>query len=335
MSSCSESDQNTGLYPLSKTNIKIFEGTEAWDLAVAVKNQNTKKIDKIAKENPNLLDFQEPIYDCTLLIWAVGMEKYQSAQALLKCGADPNIIADSVDKHKEEAETALKNGDMALYERISSSFSQRTALYIASGYSWIDNQAKKDPKYVKLLLEHGADPNLHFTTGVEYFLLPDGNKDPYGMETGTSPLINSILCGIEKTKALVEAGADINNQTESGETAAIKALDAGWGAVTIELRQYAHYLIVEKKAIVTEPYYTSRYLSLQFHDGEVKEYYPVNILRKWVCSLDSEDYKLKMEIVDEFARQGVDYWATEIPQKELKEIKYRYPDTWEEYIKVY
>jgi len=42
-----------------------------------------------------------------------------------------------------------------------------------------------------------------------------------------------------------------------------------------------------------------------------------------------------MEIVDEFARQDVDYWATEIPENELWIIKNMYPDTWEEYIKVY
>ena len=148
-------------------------------------------------------------------------------------------------------------------------------------------------------------------------------------------MINSIGCGIEKVKALVEAGADINNKTESGNTAAIRALGFGSGAVLIENRKYAHYLIVEKKADITEPYFTPRNQALLFPNEDIKESYPVNLLKRWVCSLDSEDYKLKMEIVEEFARQGVDYWATEIPQDILREIQHRYPDTWEEYIKNY
>lgn len=43
----------------------------------------------------------------------------------------------------------------------------------------------------------------------------------------------------------------------------------------------------------------------------------------------------KMEIVDEFARQGEDYWATEIPKNRLDQIQKLYPDTWEEYISRY
>ncbi len=44
---------------------------------------------------------------------------------------------------------------------------------------------------------------------------------------------------------------------------------------------------------------------------------------------------MKMEIVEEFARQGVNYWDTEIPSERLEQIKNIYPDTWEEYLKKY
>ena len=65
-------------------------------------------------------------------------------------------------------------------------------------------------------------------------------------------------------------------------------------------------------------------------------HYPVNLLRNWwIYPLDSEEYKIKMEIVKEFERQGVDYSATPIPDWVLEKIKRQYPDTWEEYIKVY
>ncbi len=276
------------------TDINIYKNTPVWELAMAVKNQNTKVIERIAKKDPSLLNYQESRYGATLLLWAVGIEKYKSAEVLLKCGADPNIASTT------EGETPL---------------------FVASGYSWVDNDAKKDPKYVRLLLDYGADPNKNYIGSGKTIIEP-----------GTSPLMNSIGCGIEKTKALVEAEADINYKTKTGYTAAIKALGIGGPNATLEGMEYAHYLIVEKKAKVSEP----RYRRETYGDEDPEEkIFPVNILRDWVYDLDSEKYKIKMEIVEEFTRQGVNYWDAEINKYILEQIKKRYPDTWEEYIKKY
>ena len=137
--------------------------------------------------------------------------------------------------------------------------------------------------------------------------------------------MNSIPCGIEKTKALVEAGANINYKTKRGNTAAMEAL---YGNAP----EYAYYLIVEKKAKVSEPYYRrANYGNLDPNE----KLYPVSLLRYWVFDLDSEEYKMKMGIVEEFARQGVNYWDTKIHNDKLEQIKKLYPDTWEEYIKKY
>jgi len=277
------------------TDIRIYKDTPAWELALAVKKQNIRKIERLVRNKPNLLNYQEPKYGATLLLWAVGMEKYRSAETLLKCGADPNI---------------------------ASTFDGETPLFLAAGYSWVDRAAKKDPKYVKLLLNYGANPNICYIgfnrNGIDSII-----------EKGSSPLMNSIGCGIEKTKALVEAGADINYKTELGTTAAKKALLVGSNS-TLEYLQYAHYLIVEKKAKVTD-YYYGRY---SFSDP-TRKFYPVEILRDWVYPLGSKEHKIKMEIVEEFARQGVNYWETKINESTLRIIKKRYPDTWEEYIKKY
>lgn len=75
------------------TDIRIYRNTPAWKLALAVKSQRTISITRIAKKNPELLNYQEPKYGATLLLWAVGMGKYRSAKALLKCGADPDIAS--------------------------------------------------------------------------------------------------------------------------------------------------------------------------------------------------------------------------------------------------
>jgi hypothetical protein len=280
------------------TDIRIYKNTPAWKLALAVKRQDTKSIEKIAEKEPQLLNSQDPKYGATLLLWAVGTERYRSAEALLKCGADPDIASTG-----------------------NTTYGGETPLLVASGFSWVDRSAKKDPKYVKLLLRYGADPNKTYTG----FNIPRTNSVT---EVGTSPLMQSIGCGIGKTKALVEAGADINYKTKSGRTAAIVALLFKW------VPEYAHYLIVEKKARVNEPYYRSENTMMP-GDNPNDKFYPVNILRNWVYDLGSKEHQIKMEIVEEFARQGVNYWETKINKHTLEHIKKRYPDTWEEYIKKY
>ncbi|MHB0936081.1 MAG: ankyrin repeat domain-containing protein, partial [Armatimonadota bacterium] len=142
----------------------IWKNTPAWNLALAVKHQNVRTIKKIVIARPELLNYQEPKFGATLLIWSVGMEKYKSAEALLKCGADPNI---------------------------QTTHAGETALYVAAGYSWVDHWAKKDSKYVKLLLKYGADPNINYVG----FKPTDGSINV--TEPGASPLMNSIGCGIE------------------------------------------------------------------------------------------------------------------------------------------
>lgn len=268
-------------------DITIFKGTPVWELALAVRDQKLYDIEKVIRKDPTLLNFQEPHYGATLLLWSVGMDKYRSAEKLLELGADPNV---------------------------ASTYDGKTPLFVASGFSWVDRIANKDPKYVKLLLAYGADSSINFLghskVGIQNVIEP-----------GTSPLMHSISRGIEKTKALVEVGADIDYRTDAGTTAAVIAL------MDQHNPEYAHYLIVEKKAIVSESYYAWLNMS-----GEARMLYPVDILRDWVFDIGSNEYKLKMDIVEEFARQGVDYWTTEIPRFTLNQIKKLYPDDWQEYI---
>ena len=96
--------------------------------------------------------------------------------------------------------------------------------------------------------------------------------------------------------------------------------------------KYAYYLIVDKHADITGSY--PRLVSFG-NQMSKEECYPVELLRGWIFDIDSEKYKIKMEIVDEFMRQGVDYWNSEIPMHDLQTIVDMYPDTWREYIKQY
>ena len=244
----------------SNARFDIWKQTPAWELAKAVADQDTWKIGRIAKAHPDLLESRAPRSGNTLLIWAVAMEKYRSADALLKGGADPNV---------------------------ASTLTGSTPLFVASGFSWVDRQAKTDPKYVKLLLKYGADPNINYHSGYKHDII----------ESGTSPLIRSIGCGIEKTRALVEGGTDINHKTASGNTAAISAL------MEYDNIDYAYYLIVEKKAQVLAMYYESEQTVMS--GAMPKQFYPVDILEYYHPETNTKTYQKKMAIIQEFVRQGV------------------------------
>jgi len=289
LSGCSET---SGSKEYEITDVEIFKETPVWELAEAVNKQSISMINQILSDNADYIDYQEPKYGATLLMWSIGMEKYDSAKTLLEFGADPNIATTDYGE---------------------------TPLYRASEYSWVDNSNKKDPKYVELLLSYNANPNIAYI-GLE------SDKISSVVESGTSPLMNSIGSGIEKTKALVEAGAEINYKTKYGSTAAM------WSLLKKQDPQYAYYLIVEKKATITEPFYDR----FSYSEGETnKEFYLVDLLRQWIFDLDSEEYQIKMEIVEEFERQGVNYWDTPISDRTLEQIKKLYPETWKEYILKY
>ncbi len=279
---------------LTVQDIEIFEKTIAWNLVQAVNENDFIKIQNVLKENSELVNFQEPIFGTTPLMWAVSSEKYQSAKALLDNGADPNIIS--------------KIGTTALFRAVS--------------FSWDDTQANEDPKFVKLLLDYKADPNINYCSPKI-----DGQTDP--IECGTSPLMHSVSRGFEKVKLLVNAGANVNYKTETGKTASIEAL-------LMKDVNTAYYLIVEKKSNITEPYYFYDLINDTIIDKE-KPHYPVDLLLDWTFEIESSEYQKKKEIIVAFKNQGIDYESRKanISNLILRRIKKIYPTDWEEYIKKY
>ncbi|QOW61636.1 ankyrin repeat domain-containing protein [Treponema pedis] len=267
-------------------SINIFKDTPAWELVKAVNSQNIKKIKQICSEHKELINYREPLYGTSLLYWAIGSSKYNSAEILLKNGADPNLIRRA---------------------------SNTTPLYLAVGRRWgyknID--VNENIKYTELLLKYGADPNIPY--------LGESYDD-------ITVLMNAIFAGDSKllVELLINNGADINARQNTGTTAASLAL---------QLKRYtvAHYLIVECHADITEACYDSM-MDNNLYISRQKKVYPVNILRDycWVFPLDSKEYKLKQDIITEFKRQGVDYYATPISDSVRYHIKYTYPDNYEE-----
>lgn len=274
-------------YQIRITDSRMYRDTPAYDLALAVFRENTGKIKKIVKENPELINIQDPHFGAPLIYFAVQNERYESLKTLLELGADPNIRA------------TKKGGE--------------TALFAASCYAASDNDFDKDPKYVKLLLDYGADPNINDEHEI---------KGEYGV-TNISPLMHSVGCGFERMLLLYQADKNLEHKNSEGEdilSTILKYSDLDW----IEILQLSLLLIREHDLDVTFcKNYNTHKICL------------VDRLRDLTFPLNSEKHKVKMQIVDEFSKRGVDYWSTPIATKTLERIKHNYPDTWQEYIKKY
>jgi len=107
--------------------------------------------------------------------------------------------------------------------------------------------------------------------------------------------------------------------------------------MTVNNIDIAHYLIVTKKASVTDPYFYYGFADKDTILNIDEPHYPVDLLYNWVYDLDSENHRKKMEIVEEFKRQGIDYFSPtrKIFEGNINKIKQLHPDDWEEYLKRY
>ena len=102
-----------------------------------------------------------------------------------------------------------------------------------------------------------------------------------------------------KGKNTCRCGADINFVNEYGGGNPLKE------ALLARKEDIVKYLLIEKKADYRNPEkITTIY-------GDIIDI--VFKLRGWTFPLDSEDYKVKMEIVEYLKEQGVDYRSSPIP----------------------
>lgn len=181
--------------------------------------------------------------------------------------------------------------------------------------------AVQNGKYLssKSLLEIGADPNLkslhnetsafmfsaqNYSTSdfVKLLLKYGGNandsSDFKGVNYLRTPLIAASSTRLESVKLLVESGANIDYISHHSQSAIGAAINS-------ERINIARYLIIEKGANFKLPICSTI-------NGDTL--YIVNGLRYCVFPLESEDYKVKMEIVNYMLERGVDYWKTPIPK---------------------
>jgi ankyrin repeat protein len=189
-------------------------------------------------------------------------------------------------------------------------FKGKTPVIVAAGNA--------DPKYLKLLLAYKGDPN-----SIENVFSGPKKRINSGRNSAlTKAVLPSVMVkkNLENVKLLVEAGADIN-YTKKGiiQTALAEALIQGQMDVALYL--------MEKGAD-----YTKAITPTAIEGADVTV---LQILRKSIIDLDSEQYKKKMEVITFLKSRGLDYYKEPIPEGTIEYMKNMYPDNWQEYVKRY
>lgn len=310
---CSCSHRQMLILKSEKNSINLFSNEVEKKLADAVIKEDVKRIQKIIGKNQSIVrdSYSKEYYSVLHLASYYG--KVKSVEALLELGFNPDV----------------KN----IYGE--------TPLFEASGVGLLfyayDESRDNLEQVIKLLIKHGADVNCQI----------EKSNNGTAVLSGRTPLMRCLETlyqprELNKIKILCDEGnADINIKSENGETAASIALEycyrdlIDWYSVDLDYLKdksltSAYYLIVQKHADISGSYYSR----LHFSDKPF-EVSPVYMLRLLVYPLDSEMHKIKMEIVKEFKRQGIDYFSEPIPEQSLKLVKRLYPDNWEEYLKLY
>jgi ankyrin repeat protein len=193
---------------------------------------------------------------------------------------------------KASAKVLLKNG---ANPNLSDNYNGESAITEASGWG---PDYENDSDLLHLVLQYGGDPN---------YIAVSKRHDSYYV--WTTPLIEACI-SLEKTKILVEAGADMNYVSPNGEeNPLIKA-------ILMRRTDVTKYLLIEKGAN-----YRNAEKSVNINGDTIKV---INMLRRWVFPLDSKEYKVKMEIVDYMLQQGENYWEAPIPKDVQKKHSKEY-----------
>lgn len=121
---------------VSPIDYRLFRGTPCEELAKSVEKGNVKAINNILCDNPKLADYKESKYHQTVMFQAIANRKYKSLEAMLRSGANPNVIGHDKVSVPNHLDTPLR--------------------YVCGSFSFSDEECLE---YVKLLLQYGADIN--------------------------------------------------------------------------------------------------------------------------------------------------------------------------------
>lgn len=195
-----------------------FNHTPLSKLARAVKKQDVEKINRIVKQGNIDLEYYDPEYGNTILMYAVAHDLDKSVEELLKLGANPNKLS-----------------------RYSPDEQQTTPLLVACTSHYKKHYS--DTKVLKLLIKYGGNVNFIVDGKVKIDI---DIEHPYR----NTPLLEASGGlnneGLELIKVLVEAGANINDYKYPEEYGPITS------AIIQKNMKIARYFIIDRKAEIPE-----------------------------------------------------------------------------------
>jgi len=166
-----------------------------------------------------------------------------------------------------------------------------------------------DTTLLNILLRYGAN-----ASDIEIGERKEGNT------TRNTPLIVASINGnIDLVKILINKGADVNFRDEYGRTALSEA-------VRQERYNVIFYLLIKG---ANNRSYTS------YIPSQKKYYFIQDELQYLMPELNSQNYKIKMQIVDFLRGKGIIYKRIPVPEYIKRKAQETYPKTWQDYLEKY
>lgn len=279
----------------------LFPCEEDYKAAILLEDNKLSDLEKFLDENNNLISrlySSERYY--SILHEAVKLNNKAAVKLLLSKGFNPNVLSPSCSPLKIACSVNTNLKTIEEYE---------------------------DTAIVELLIEYGANPELGVISPMIYpeieNVFDQSEETPLMILSRFPDFINVR----KKINVLIEKGhADLNYQTKTGFTAAAASL------LDKDSIKNATYLICELHADVNTQFYDNDY---QYMNELSKKRTPVQLLRNLVYPIDSEEYKLKVKIINEFKNQGIDYYSEPVPQSVMIFSKQKYPNSWEDFLEKY
>lgn len=193
-------EKTVDISELSSMDYRLFQNTPAWELAKAVQDEDTGKIDKIVVENPRIINYQDFKYGNTLLMLTIMNQQLKSFKALLRRGEDVNT------HNTFDGTSPLIEACASKYYNII--FAQILIEY-GSNVNDIEIGKRRQGNSTRLtpLIASSKTGNLDMVR----FLVSKGADVNYQNEFGQSALSESVMLSEYKVAYyLLQNGADYN-----------------------------------------------------------------------------------------------------------------------------
>ncbi|TPG33297.1 hypothetical protein [Flavobacterium pectinovorum] len=164
-------------------NVTFFKDTKAYDLAKAVEKEDLNKVESLVKSDIKLLEVIDPVSGSNVLSLALTLENFECFKKLLALGANPNFI---------------------------NPITKRSVLIDACTFYSKPEPYTIDLRYIRLLLEKGANPN--------YIVENDFTDKEGNYHMATSAIHEASALDLTMVKILIKAGANPYKKLEQNQS---------------------------------------------------------------------------------------------------------------------